>query len=205
MSYVGILPSNIRRNKNLSSNAKVVYAEITATMNDDMCCERTNHDIGESLGLSDSVVSSCVSELSNRGYIDAQVSGSSRKIYLSEKVVFVEEKLAEKESFKSEEAKELADYIVKLWKSKLGTKTRVTPKLITWVKSRLKSFSKEEIIDAVLNRYLFVKDSEWHNKPENIHHKTSLALVLRDDQVLQQSLDRAPRQKEVLVTKLNIN
>ena len=205
MSYIGILPMNIRRNKHISSNAKVVYAEITATMNEDMCCDRSNYDIGESLGLSEATVSSCISELSAREYIDSQVSGSSRKIYLAEKVVFVEEKESEKEISKSDEARRLTEEIVRLWKSKLGTKTRVTPKLIGWVRSRLKTFPKEEIIDAVMNRYLFVKDSEWHNKPENLHHKTSLALVLRDDQVLQQSLDRRPRVQEVSVNKLNIN
>jgi hypothetical protein len=206
MGYIGIIPSNIRRDGKLTSNAKVVYCEITSLFNDDMCCEESNFTIGSYLGMSEAVVSSCISELSYRGYIDAQVSGPKRQIYLPEKVVFVEETTRKEKKKRDDSAESLAIDIVAFWKNGFGTKTRVTPKIISWVSSRLKSFTPEEILDAVANRYVFVSDSEWHNKPENIHHKTSLALVLKDDQVLQQNLDRTkPKEVHVSVRKINID
>jgi hypothetical protein len=206
MGYIGIIPSNIRRDGKLTSNAKIVYCEITSLFNDDMCCEESNFTIGSYLCMSEAVVSSCISELSSRGYIDVQVSGPKRQIYLPEKVVFVEETTRKEKKKRDDSAESLAIDIVAFWKNGFGTKTRVTPKIISWVSSRLKSFTPEEILDAVANRYVFVSDSEWHNKPENIHHKTSLALVLKDDQVLQQNLDRAkPKEVQVSVRKINID
>lgn len=206
MGYIGIIPSNVRRDNKLTSNARLVYCEITSLFNDDVCCEDSNFTIGEYLGMSEAVVSSCVSELSSRGYIDVQIDGSKRKIYLPEKVVFVEETTRKEKKERDNSALSLATDIVSFWKNGFGTKTRVTPKVVSWVSGRLKSFTAEEILDAVANRYVFVSDSEWHNKPENIHHKTSLALVLKDDQVLQQNLDRAkPKDVAVSVRKIKID
>ena len=185
--YIGILPVNIRRNKFITDTSKVVYAEITASIGDDMSCSMSNFEFSEAMNVSEKTITKCLAELSAREFIDVQVVGNKRNIYLPEKVVFVEEK--DKEKSKSEEGvTELSNQIVEYWNTMLESKIKATNGLKRNVGNRLKSFTKEEIFSAIVNRVMFVNTSEWHNMDENHHHKTNIDLVLRDDKSMQKAL-----------------
>lgn len=185
--YIGIIPLNVRRNKFISDTAKVLYAEITASIGEDFTCSLSNFDFSEFLNISEKAVSKCISELSARELIDVQVTGNKRNIYLPEKVVIVDEK--EKDKSKAEESSsKLAEQIVDYWNSMLECKIKATNSVKRSIGNRLKSFTRDEIFEAVVNRVHFVNSSEWHNMDENHHHKINLDLVIRDDKAMQKAL-----------------
>lgn len=185
--YIGILPINIRRNRFISDTAKVLYSEITASIGEDMSCSLSNFELSEALNVNEKTITKCLAELSAREFIDSQIRGNKRNIYLPEKVVFVEEK--EKDKAEKNEAHEsLARELVDYWNTMLSCNIRVTNGLKRSVANRLKSFTREEIFSAIVNRVHFVNASEWHNQDENHHHKINIELVIRDDKSIQKAL-----------------
>lgn len=204
MSYIGILPINVRRHPYLSPLAKVLYAEITASMEKDMSFTLGNTELAEIYMTTPKIISSAISELSAREFIDVQVDGNNRKIYLPEKMIFVSEEKKPKE--KDEKLSSFAEAVIDFWNRNVGCKRRANPNIKAMIKARLKSYSEHDIWAAVMNRATFVNESEWHNKPENLHHKTNITLVLRNDESLEKAMNVMAKKtiNSVGITKIQV-
>lgn len=203
--YIGIIPVNIRRNKHVSPLAKVLYAEITACMGADICFELSNVELGEMYDVSPKVISAALSELSAREYVDIQVDGNKRKIYLPEKMVFVEERKAEVESVMTTKVSEFTEAIIEYWNRNVGCKRRANATIKAMVRARLKTYSESDIWNAIMNRVSFVNNSDWHNKEENNHHKTNIGIVLRNDESLEKAMNLKSKQdNSIKITKLDL-
>ena len=72
-SYYAIIPANVRYDKQLSANAKLLYGEITALCNEKGYCWAGNSYFSELYGVSDRAVSRWIKELSVRGYIVSEM------------------------------------------------------------------------------------------------------------------------------------
>ena len=72
-SYYAIIPANVRYDKQLSANAKLLYGEITALCNEKGYCWAGNSYFSELYGVSDRAVSRWIKELSARGYIVSEM------------------------------------------------------------------------------------------------------------------------------------
>lgn len=72
-NYYAILPANVRYDKNITPNAKLLYAEITALCNDKGYCWAGNAYFAELYGVTKTSISNWISSLQKNGYIDVQV------------------------------------------------------------------------------------------------------------------------------------
>lgn len=82
-SYYAILEADVRYDKNLSSTAKLIYAEITALTQKEGYAWASNKWFADNFGISPSQVSRIVSQLVEAGYIDIEVKDKYlRKITL---------------------------------------------------------------------------------------------------------------------------
>ncbi|WP_255575605.1 helix-turn-helix domain-containing protein [Caproiciproducens faecalis] len=68
-SYYAIIPANVRYDKSLSANAKLLYGEITALCNDKGYCWATNKYFSDLFGVSQKSVSNWISMLVSKGYL----------------------------------------------------------------------------------------------------------------------------------------
>jgi len=83
--YYAILPANVRYDKNLTPNAKLLYAEITALCNKEGYCWATNEYFAKLYGLSKYTISRIVSSLIKSNYINISLEqrNTKRKITLT--------------------------------------------------------------------------------------------------------------------------
>jgi len=89
-NYYSIIPANIRYDKTLKANAKLLYGEITALTNKEGFCWASNAYFSDLFEVTPQAISNWIKALSCRGYVDIEYVKSgkeivSRKIYLSEK------------------------------------------------------------------------------------------------------------------------
>jgi hypothetical protein len=71
--YYAILPANIRYDKNITPNAKLLYAEITALCNEKGYCWASNAYFAELYGVSKTSISNWISSLQKNGYISVDM------------------------------------------------------------------------------------------------------------------------------------
>jgi len=85
-SYYAVLTADVRYNKNISANAKLLYAELTALSQKEGYAWASNQYFAELYGVHKDTVSSWVSELVKEKFIKISVdrkSGNLRKIILN--------------------------------------------------------------------------------------------------------------------------
>ena len=69
-NYYAILTSEVRYNQNLTPNAKLLYAEITALINMNGVCFASNNYFAKLYGKTKTTVSKWVSELAKEGFVE---------------------------------------------------------------------------------------------------------------------------------------
>ena len=88
-SYYAILPADVRYDSNLSSSEKLLYAELTALCSKHGYCWASNSYFSELYKVNKNTVSSWVSSLVKRDYIEIDVDrskGNLRKVYLKKHI-----------------------------------------------------------------------------------------------------------------------
>ena len=82
VSYYAIIPANVRYDKEISANAKLLYGEITALCNAKGYCWATNQYFANLYSVSKKTVSRWISELADKGYINSymQYKDGSREV-----------------------------------------------------------------------------------------------------------------------------
>lgn len=71
--YYAIIPATIRYDKNITPNAKLLYAEITALCNEKGYCWASNAYFAELYGVSKTSISNWISSLQKNGYISVDI------------------------------------------------------------------------------------------------------------------------------------
>lgn len=84
-SYWAQLPSEVRYSEELSSTAKLLYAELSALIGEDGYCWATNTYFAGVLGVSERTISRMISQMETAGFIRCEMAatdnGSERRIY----------------------------------------------------------------------------------------------------------------------------
>jgi hypothetical protein len=84
-SYYAILTAEVRYAKNLTMFQKILYAEMTALSEKEGFCWASNKYFAELYDKSEKYISSTISDMNKKGYIDTFISqkdGITRKIYI---------------------------------------------------------------------------------------------------------------------------
>lgn len=85
-AYYAILPAEIRYSPNITSNAKLLYAEITALSNKTGTCWASNKYLSELYGVNVTTISEWVKQLINAGFITSEINkeaGNKRYLRIS--------------------------------------------------------------------------------------------------------------------------
>ena len=72
-SYYAIIPANVRYDKGLTANSKLLYGEITALCNEKGYCWAGNQYFADLYGVSTVSISKWVRNLKDMGYVDVQM------------------------------------------------------------------------------------------------------------------------------------
>ena len=72
-SYYAIIPANVRYDKDLAPNAKLLYGEITTLCNEKGYCWASNQYFAELYNVSDRTIKNWISQLADKGYIQRSV------------------------------------------------------------------------------------------------------------------------------------
>lgn len=72
-NYYAIIPATVRYDKNLTANAKLLYAEITSLTHKTGYCYATNEYFAELYGVNQNTVREWMSQLEKAGYINREI------------------------------------------------------------------------------------------------------------------------------------
>lgn len=133
-SYYAIIPANVRYDKDLTANAKLLYGEITALCQQMGYCWATNAYFADLYNVSNETVSRWISSLEKKGYIRKEIiykqgtkEVKERKIYIPEPVFPLHQRTKEEteEEEKPKEPPKEENLIVKefarLYTENIGT------------------------------------------------------------------------------------
>ncbi|ATV64528.1 helix-turn-helix domain-containing protein [Fusobacterium pseudoperiodonticum] len=102
--YYGILPANVRYDKNLKPMEKIMYSELTALSNKNGYCNATNSYFAELYEVSKNTVSLWISDLEKAGYIKTKLIYEvgtkiikERRIYIADPITKNNDTYHEKE------------------------------------------------------------------------------------------------------------
>jgi DNA-binding PadR family transcriptional regulator len=83
-SYYAIIPANVRYDKNINANAKLLYGEITALCNEKGFCWASNKYFADLYGVSETSVSLWIKKLVDNGYIESEIENNfDRKLFIA--------------------------------------------------------------------------------------------------------------------------
>lgn len=71
-SYYAIIPADVRYDKRLKANEKLLFAEITSLTNKKGCCWASNKYFADLYGVTNQAISKWIKELKDNGYIDVE-------------------------------------------------------------------------------------------------------------------------------------
>ena len=73
-NYYAVIPANVRYDKDLTANAKLLYGEISALCDKEGHCWATNSYFANLYGLSQISISRLIKTLKDKGYIEVKIS-----------------------------------------------------------------------------------------------------------------------------------
>lgn len=77
-NFYAVIPADVRYDKTLRPNAKLLYAEIAALSVRDGCCEAQNDYFSKLYGLTRKTISELIGQLAAAGYIKVEILRDSR-------------------------------------------------------------------------------------------------------------------------------
>lgn len=81
-NYFGVIPANVRYNKNITPNAKLLYCEISALSNVNGFVYATNEYFSKLYEVSTRTITNWIKELQDNNFIKVEIINNSRKIYI---------------------------------------------------------------------------------------------------------------------------
>ena len=177
-SYYAIIPANVRYDKQLTPNAKLLYGEITALANEKGYCWASNSYFAELYGVSVRSVSKWINQLNQKKYIHVKIIYNENNKEIKERRIYITHPLEEKfytygrnvlypieEKFQDNNTinntlyKDIVEYLNKRAGTNYKHTTRKTRALI---KARINEGFTIDDFKKVID----IKTAEWKNDPK---------------------------------------
>ena len=88
-AYYAIIPANVRYDKDLTANAKLLYGEITALCNERGYCWATNSYFAELYSVSTRTVAEWISQLNKKKYIHVEMKPKGNKTKEQIRIIYI--------------------------------------------------------------------------------------------------------------------
>ncbi|WPC08777.1 helix-turn-helix domain-containing protein [Globicatella sp. PHS-GS-PNBC-21-1553] len=119
--YYAILPANVRYDTNLSSTAKLLYAEITALSNLNGYCWATNSYFAKLYNVTSVTISRIITQLSDRGYIRTEIIYKENSKEIDKRVIYIAEPINNIDNTYNQKVSEPINENVKGYQQKCST------------------------------------------------------------------------------------
>jgi SOS-response transcriptional repressor LexA len=90
-SYYAIIPANVRYDKDLPANAKLLYGEITALCNEKGYCWAGNSYFSELYKVTNRTISGWINALEQKGYIDRTIVRNKETQQVEKRIISISE------------------------------------------------------------------------------------------------------------------
>ena len=207
-SYYCVIPWKVLSCTDLPPMAKLIYGEISSLCNREGFCWAANQHFADVFTISRTSVSKHISMLEFLGFIEieSEQGGNVRKIYivspLKKTLIPLKENLKGtlKENLNIDthtidiQKDNIYKELLSFFKEKIYN-CRLTDAAKDKIRTRLKTFTKEQLLQAIEN---FSKDSWWmeHNS------RKGMAWFFKSDDRIEQFINMIPkRSREVIVYK----
>lgn len=215
-SFYAVIPASVRYDPSLSSSEKLFYAEITAMAEQQGYCWASNSYFADLYDVKNPTISMWVKNLKKQNHIvvEYQREGKqikSRRIYPIQKIEIppsenrkggsqkIERGWSEnrKENGTSNNTTSNNNYVqfVEFWNEVNNCQLRITDKKREQIRSRLRTFTEEEIRQSIRNR----SQDEWING-DGAKFKTDWNSFWRNDEKVERYLksnNRNPTPEEL--------
>lgn len=130
-NYYSVIPANVRYDKRLTPNAKLLYAEITALCNMNGDCFATNEYFAQLYGVSKVSISKWISQLVDYGYIQTEIKYKDRTKEIDKRYLRIL-KDPIKENFNTPHKENLKDNNIVIFNNNL-TDSNIKPAFEKWL------------------------------------------------------------------------
>ena len=214
-SYYAIIPANVRYDKRLKPNAKLLYGEITALCNEKGYCWASNDYFAELYEVKKETISRWITDLVEFGYLKREVvlkkdtkQVINRYLFLNqagidEKInTTIDEKVKDNNtSFNNTNNKSSSvpySEIIEYLNAKTGKRYKVTQKWKDLIKAR---FNEGQQLDD-FKRVIDIKTKQWLNNPEmSMYLRPQTLFGNKFDEYLNESLSSKQKPKQPTNTK----
>ena len=212
-SYYAVIPSDVRYDKNLSPNAKLLFAEISSLCNKNGVCSASNKYFSELYDVSTISISKWISQLASRGYIRTNMvyKGDSKEISFREIIlpngVVQEINRSEEKEIKHKEDIDFSG-LLSIFNKITGKSIRtINDKAKKQFRARLREgYSKKDIIKAITNCHNddYHKNNPKYLTPEFISRPDKLERYVNVDSSESSTEDLALKKRKELLKSMGI-
>lgn len=193
-NYYAVIPGNVRYDKSLTPNAKLLYGEITALCNERGYCWATNSYFSDLYGVSKTSISKWINQLVEKGYLSSdivrkegtkEIEGRYLRIVnypIEEKLnTPIEEKLKENiTSFNN--TKDSIYTIFNFWnEQKITVHRKINKTMQSHINARIvdDGYTVDELNEAISNYKRVIEDDQYFWT-----HKWTLAEFMKPNNVV---------------------
>jgi len=213
IGFYGILPATVRYDRELRPLTRLLYAEVSASMNYNGECDINPRYLARLLEVSTPTVVKYLGKLVKNGHLD-KLNIPGKFIYrIPSETIYVkhEEEVSLTEQEARERDKNINEIILHwntLFKDRMKYRVKRTEEVLAQLTERLETFTKDDILTALQNRHDFVRQNPWYQATSNIHIMTDIQKVIDSDENITKSLnmvitkpDNIDMKKEVIKFK----
>ena len=171
-----VIPKSLALNQGIGDRVVRVYLQLSNYLDDNGVINKPMEDIAFELSCSIDSMNNNIRELVNLGYLtkDGDIIRVSGNIVIAG---------TSSNGNKPDKKKVPSCEFIEMWNKTYSTRHRDTPRLREMLRGRLETFTYEEIVKGLLNRYEACKDDDFFTADNNKFLNSPYSYVRDDEKV----------------------